>query len=123
MRILLVMILSLLIPLYGWSTGMTKHIDEQCHIVEGEHHEEAMADHKDEHHASPDHETHDEDEDCGPDHCSDHCGICHVSTNGFVTMTAEHACHRSPLLKEVSSGNLDKLASIATRPDTPPPKV
>ena len=107
MRILLVMILSLLIPLYGWSTGMTKHIDEQCHIVEGEHHEEAMADHKDEHHASPDHETHDEDEDCGPDHCSDHCGICHVSTNGFVTMTNLHMGSEPDYVFQFKAGKMN----------------
>jgi hypothetical protein len=123
MQKLLVILLSLSTSLYGWGGSLAEHIEEQCHVVQGEHHEESLADHEEEHHATAGHESHDSENDCEPEHCSDHCGLCHVSATGFVSLTAENSCQRSPLLKEVSSGELEKMASIATRPDTPPPKA
>lgn len=123
MRLFIAITLCFATSLYGWTGTLTAHIEEQCHVVEGEHHDEALVDHIDEHQHDSEHTNHEEDDDCQPEHCSDHCGICHVSATGFVIMAPQNACHGSPFLKEVSSRELVKLASIATRPDTPPPKA
>jgi hypothetical protein len=123
MRILLVILLSLSTSLYGWSGVLAEHIEEQCHKVEGEHHDESLADHEKEHHATAGHETHDSEKDCEPEHCSDHCSFCHASAPAIVNVSPEHSCNRTPLLKELSLGDLQQPASISLRPDTPPPKA
>ena len=123
MRILLVLLLSFSTSLYGWSGSLAEHIEEQCHVVQGEHHNESLADHEEEHHATAGHESHDSDKDCEPEHCSDHCSLCHATAPGLVNVSAENHSQRSPLLNEVSLTDLEKPASISLRPDTPPPKV
>ena len=123
MRILLAIVLSLSTSLYGWSGSLAEHIEEQCHVIQGEHHEESLADHEEEHHATQGHESHDSDKDCEPKHCSDHCNFCHASAPGFVNVLPENAHLRTPLLKRESLGDLEKPASISLRPDTPPPKA
>ncbi|MDA0345924.1 MAG: hypothetical protein O3C43_17710 [Verrucomicrobia bacterium] len=123
MRLLLVIFLSVSTSLYGWSGVLAEHIEEQCHKVEGEHHDESLADHEKEHHDTPGHETHDSENDCEPEHCSDHCGICHVSAPAVVNVSPENPHLRAPLLNEVSRGDLGQPASISLRPDTPPPKA
>ena len=123
MRFLLVILLSVSTSLYGWSGILAEHIEEQCHKVEGEHHDESLADHEKEHHTTPGHETHDSEKDCEPEHCSDHCNLCHASAPGIVNLSPENPHLRSPLLNEVSLADLVQPASVSLRPDTPPPKA
>lgn len=123
MRLLVVILLSISTSLSGWAGSLTAHIEEQCHVVEGEHHEESLSDHEEAHHATPGHEQHDAEDDCEPEHCSDHCNVCHTSAPGCVTASAESKALDDPLRKGVSIRDQDKLSSISLRPDTPPPKA
>ena len=59
MRLILVILLSISTSLYGWAGSLTAHIEEQCHVVEDEHHEESLSDHEEAHHATPGQEQHD----------------------------------------------------------------
>ena len=102
---------------------MTAHIEEQCHVVEDEHHEESLSDHEEAHHATPGHEQHDAEADCEPEHCSDHCNVCHTSATASVISSTEHKALVDPLRNDVSIGDQDELSSISLRPDTPPPKA
>ena len=123
MRLSIAIILCFATTLYGWTGTIAAHIEEQCHVVEGEHHEEALADHVDDHHHDAEEASHEDEDDCKPEHCSDHCRTCHVSSLGFISLIEHREQDRSPALKEFSANDLDTPDSIAARPDTPPPKA
>ena len=123
MRIILALLLSVSITLYGWPGSLSEHAEEQCHIDEGKHHNEALGGHVN---GSDDHcaqESHDSEEDCQPEHCSDHCNLCHVAMIGFIGSSADGSIQRMPYHKEHSKGQPEKLTSVLVRPDTPPPKA
>lgn len=123
MRLLFAVIISLSTSLNGWSGGMASHIEEQCHLVQGEHHDESLAAHEKAHHATPGHESHDSKKSCEPEHCSDHCTICHVSISGFICLNPVVRVRNAASQDEKIATDLEKLSSISLRPDTPPPKA
>lgn len=119
----MVILLSVSTSLYGWAGSLTEHIEEQCHVVEGEHHAESLAEHEEAHRATPGHEQHDGEDDCAPEHCSEHCNICHTSAPGCITASGDYKALEDPLRKGVLMGGQDRLSSVSFLPDTPPPKA
>jgi hypothetical protein len=123
MRLFLITLLSISTSFYGWSGSLANHIQEQCHVVKGEHHTESLAAHEKAHHEAAGHESHDSKKDCEPEHCSDHCTVCHVSMSGIVNAGSETQVNHLSIRNDKVSMELEKISSISLRPDTPPPKA
>jgi hypothetical protein len=111
MRLLLVMILALSTTVYGWSGVLANHVDEECHLDNGKHHDQEVAYHKDACEDACSVRSHETDSDCQP-----------VAQNAsFVASITD--LNRPAALEKLPIPDREALSSIAERPDTPPPKT
>ena len=124
MRLLLVMILALSTTVYGWSGVLANHVDEECHLDNGKHHDQEVAYHKDACEDACSARSHETDNDCQPEHCATHCSNCLIPVAQNASFVASITdLNRPAALEKLPIPDREALSSIAERPDTPPPKA